>query len=73
MIYNSDIKGFLDLFGTKKLTIFGVLSGVPFTGTDGRLNGVNAVLEVATGRVDLPKVSKYVVELSQGSRSHLYQ
>ena len=44
-----------------------------FTGTDGRLNGANAVLEVATGRVDLPKVSKYVVELSQGSRSHLYQ
>ena len=42
-----------------------------FTGTDGRLNGANAVLEVATGRVDLPKVSKYVVELSQGSRSDL--
>ena len=55
------------------MTIFGVLSGVPFTGTGGRLNGANAVLEVATGRVDLPKVSKYVVELSQGSRSHLYQ
>ena len=49
------------------MTIFGVLSGVPFTGTDGRLNGANAVLEVATGRVDLPKVSKYVVELSQVS------
>ena len=38
-----------------------------FTGTGGRLNGANAVLEVATGRVDLPKVSKYVVELSQVS------
>ena len=67
MIYTSDIKGFLDLFGTKKLTIFGVLRGVPFTGTGGRLNGANAVLELATGRVDLAKVSKYVVELSQVS------
>ena len=67
MIYTSGIKGYLDLFGTHKLTIFGVLRGAAFTGPSGREYGSNAVLEVGTGRVDLAKVSKYVVELSQGS------
>ena len=48
------------------MTIFGVLRGSPFTGPGGREYGSNAVLEVGTGRVDLAKVSKHVVELSQG-------
>ena len=37
-----------------------------FTEPGGRHYGANAVLEVGTGRVDLAKVSKHVVELSQG-------
>ena len=67
MICTSDIKGYLDLFGIHKLTIFGVLRGSPFTGPGGRHYGSNAVLEVGTGRVDLAKVPKNLVELSQGS------
>ena len=66
MIYTSDIKGYLDLFGTHKFPKFAILRGATFTEPSGREYGANGVLEVGTGRVDLAQVSKHVVELSQG-------
>ena len=71
MIYTSDIKGYLDLFGTHTLTIFGVLRGAPFTGPGGREFGSNAVLEVGTGRVDHVEVQKKCLEVPDSRSEEL--
>ena len=49
------------------------MRGAPFTEPNGRENGGNAVLEAATDRVDLAMVSKYEMELSQGTWTDFYQ